>query len=107
MGYISFPCEFFMITINHRTKKQTSFLENQNITTEFVGIFESKSGLDLSCPYGFSSFKEACQFESRKSAEVFFNNNKKFIMIQTDEIETYNPRIIRVNLFEDSFDLES
>ena len=107
MGYISFPCEFFMIAINHRTKKQTSFLENQNITVDFVGIYESRSGLDLSCPYGFSSFEKACQFESRKSAELFFNNNKKFIMIQTNEVETYNPRIIRVNLFEDCVDLEN
>lgn len=96
MAYISFPCEYYLIAVNHKNSCiNEKSIENKNTTVDFVGLDPSNG-----YPFGLSSYKEALHFYSEKEALLFFGKYKKSIMKSFDSVEAYNPRIIKVACVE-------
>lgn len=97
MSYISFPYEYYLIAVNHKSSYvNEESIENKDITVDFVGI-DPVNGY----PFGLSSYKEALHFYSEKEALLFFGKYKKSIMKGFDSVVAYNPRIIKVTCVED------
>lgn len=87
---ISFPYEYYIIAVNHKGKK------SKRVETCFVGI---NSFTDY--PTGWNSYDGAVRFNTTKDALIFFGKYKEHIMTNSDVIETFNPRIIKVTCVED------
>ena len=86
---MQFPHECFVIALSHRTTK--------NITTDdFAGV-----NLDGGIVHGWANFKNAKTFLTEIEAKHFFEENKIYLMRKLSWVETYNPRIVRVNFTED------
>lgn len=97
MSYISFPYEYYIIAVNHKSSYiDEKIIENKNITVDFVGI-DQLSGY----PSGWTDYKNAIRFNSEKEALLFFGEYRKYIMKKSDWAEAYNPRIIKVTCVED------
>lgn len=87
---ISFPCEYYIIAVNHKGKK------SKKEEVYFVGD-DSLSD----CPSSWCSYKEAIRFNSVKESLAFFGKYKNYLVTNNNMFETSNPRIVKVTCVED------